>query len=80
MIQGTSHGLTVASTLSLYCLLSLLSPPYTDASRFGSTYLSKLGFDHTDKNATLGTSGVGLTQHLKAWRVFFLANGLSPAH
>ncbi|KAF9647837.1 hypothetical protein BDM02DRAFT_3187660 [Thelephora ganbajun] len=36
-----------------------------DASRFGSTYLSKLGFDHSDKNATLGTSGVGLTQHLK---------------
>jgi len=36
-----------------------------DASRFGSTYLSKLGFDHTDKDATLGISGVGLTQHLK---------------
>lgn len=37
----------------------------SDASRFGSTYLAKLGFDHSDKNATLGISGAGLSQHLK---------------
>ena len=64
-IQGTSPGLTVASLLSLHRSRSPPNPSYVDASRFGSAYLSKLGFDHNDKNATLGTSGVGLTQHLK---------------
>ena len=70
-IQGTSPGLTVPSAFSLHRLFSLLSTPCADASRFGSAYLSKLGFDHADKNATLGTSGVGLTQHLKVRRTPF---------
>lgn len=71
-IQGTSLGPTVALTCSLCRLPSSLSLPYIDASRFGSKYLSKLGFDHTDKNATLGVSGVGLTQHLKVRCFTFL--------
>ena len=73
-IQGTSHGLTVPPKLSSRYLFLILIP-HADASRFGSTYLAKLGFDHSDKNATLGISGVGLAQHLKVWSTLSFAGG-----
>ena len=64
--------------LSPYCLFPILSLSYTDASRFGTTYLSKLGFDHADKNATLGVSGMGLTKHLKVRCTPFRPTRRSP--
>ena len=75
-IQGTFLGPTVGFKPSSRRLIPFLRHSCTDASRFGSTYLSKLGFDHTDKNATLGISGVGLTQHLKVRHISLHACGL----
>ncbi|KAF7980809.1 hypothetical protein HWV62_36418 [Athelia sp. TMB] len=62
MTRVISRGLTVSRQLMDKCMITLLKRASPDASKFGTSYLSKFGWD---PSKGLGAAGDGRTSHIK---------------